>query len=79
MKNFVEYFMYKRNRPSFFGKKAVVFATAAGGGHKVVLDFLEGTAEGWGCDVCVTHRYIKFANGVKARRVGKASVHGSFE
>jgi multimeric flavodoxin WrbA len=51
MKNFVEYFMYKRNRPSFFGKKAVVFATAAGGGHKVVLDFLEGTAEGWGCDV----------------------------
>ena len=51
MKNFVEYFMYKRNRPSFFGKKALVFATAAGGGHKVVLDFLEGTAEGWGCDV----------------------------
>jgi len=51
MKNFVEYFMYKRNRPSFFGKKSVVFATAAGGGHKVVLDFLEGTAEGWGCDV----------------------------
>jgi len=51
MKNFVEYFMYKRNRPSFFGKKAVVFATASGGGHKVVLDFLEGTAEAWGCDV----------------------------
>jgi multimeric flavodoxin WrbA len=51
MKNFVEYFMYKRNRPSFFGKKAVVFATASGGGHKVVLDFLEGTAQAWGCDV----------------------------
>ena len=51
MKNFVEYFMYKRNRPSFFRKKAVVFATASGGGHKIVLDFLEGTAEAWGCDV----------------------------
>lgn len=51
MKNFVEYFMYKRNRPSFFGKKAVVTATASGGGHKVVLDFLEQTANAWGCDV----------------------------
>ena len=51
MKNFVEYFMYKRNRPSFFGKKAVVTATASGGGHKVVMDFLEQTANAWGCDV----------------------------
>lgn len=51
MKNFVEYFMYKRNRPSFFGKKAVVTATASGGGHTVVLDFLEQTANAWGCDV----------------------------
>ena len=51
MKNFVEYFMYKRNRPSFFGKKALVTATASGGGHNVVLDFLEGTANAWGCDV----------------------------
>ena len=51
MKNFVEYFMYKRNRPSFFGKKAIVTATAAGGGHTVVLDFLEQTANAWGCDV----------------------------
>jgi hypothetical protein len=51
MKNFVEYFMYKRNRPSFFGKKAVVTTTASGGGHKIVLDFLEGTATAWGCDV----------------------------
>ncbi len=51
MKNFVEYFMYKRNRPSFFGKKAIVIAAASGGGHKVVLDFLEGTASAWGCDV----------------------------
>ena len=51
MKNFVEYFMYKRNRPSFFGKKAIVTTTASGGGHKVVLDFLEGTATAWGCDV----------------------------
>ena len=51
MKNFVEYFMYKRNRPSFFGKKAIVTATAAGGGHKNVLDFLENTASAWGCDV----------------------------
>ena len=51
MKNFVEYFMYKRNRPSFFGKKAIVTATASGGGHTVVLDFLEQTANAWGCDV----------------------------
>ena len=51
MKNFVEYFMYKRNRPSFFGKKAVVTATASGGGYTVVLDFLEQTANAWGCDV----------------------------
>lgn len=51
MKNFVEYLMYKRNRPSFFGKKAVVTATASGGGHTVVLDFLEQTANAWGCDV----------------------------
>jgi multimeric flavodoxin WrbA len=51
MKNFVEYFMYKRNRPSFFGKKAIVTATASGGGHKNVLDFLENTASAWGCDV----------------------------
>jgi multimeric flavodoxin WrbA len=51
MKNFVEYFMYKRNRPAFFGKKAVVTATASGGGHTVVMDFLEQTANAWGCDV----------------------------
>jgi len=51
MKNFVEYFMYRRNRPDFFGKKALVTATASGGGHKVVLDFLEQTANAWGCDV----------------------------
>ncbi|MDP6150783.1 MAG: NAD(P)H-dependent oxidoreductase, partial [Gammaproteobacteria bacterium] len=51
MKNFVEYFMYQRNRPTFFGKKAVVTATASGGGHTVVLDFLEQTANAWGCDV----------------------------
>lgn len=51
MKNFVEYFMYQRNRPSLFGKKAVVTTTASGGGHAVVLDFLEDTATAWGCDV----------------------------
>ena len=51
MKNFMEYFMYKRNRPSFFGKKAVVTATASGGGHTQVTDFLEGTATAWGADV----------------------------
>ena len=51
MKNFVEYFMYQRNRPSFFGKKAVVTTTASGGGHQVVLDFLENTATAWGCDI----------------------------
>ena len=51
MKNFCEFFMWKRNRPSFFGKKAVVTATASGGGHRNVLDFLEGTASAWGCDV----------------------------
>ncbi|MCP4001906.1 MAG: NAD(P)H-dependent oxidoreductase [Gammaproteobacteria bacterium] len=51
MKNFFEYFMYKRNRPTFFGKKAVVTSIASGGGHTVVMDFLEQTANAWGCDV----------------------------
>ena len=51
MKNFCEYFMYKRNRPSFFGKQAIVVTAASGGGHKVVLDFLHRTAGAWGCDV----------------------------
>jgi len=51
MKNFCEYFMYKRNRPSFFGKKAIVVTAASGGGHKIVLDFLQRTAAAWGCDV----------------------------
>lgn len=66
MKNFVEYFMYKRNRPSFFGKKAIVTCTASGGGHKSVLDFLEGTASAWGCDV-VTRLGISSAQIQKAR------------
>ena len=43
--------MYKRNRPSFFGKQAIVVTAASGGGHKVVLDFLHRTAGAWGCDV----------------------------
>ncbi len=66
MKNFVEYFMYKRNRPSFFSKKAIVTATASGGGHKVVLDFLEGTATAWGCDV-VSRLGISSAQMIKPR------------
>ena len=70
MKNFVEYFMYKRNRPSFFGKKAVVTTTASGGGHKVVLDFLEGTATAWGCDV-VTRLGISSAQMKKPAYVEK--------
>ena len=70
MKNFVEYFMYKRNRPSFFGKKAVVTATASGGGHTQVLDFLEGTATAWGCDV-VTRLGISSSQMNKPRYVEK--------
>lgn len=70
MKNFVEYFMYKRNRPSFFGKKAVVTATASGGGHTQVLDFLEGTATAWGCDV-VTRLGISSSQMKKPRYVEK--------
>ncbi|MEZ5562676.1 MAG: NAD(P)H-dependent oxidoreductase [Gammaproteobacteria bacterium] len=66
MKNFVEYFMYKRNRPSFFGKKAIVTCTASGGGHKGVLAFLEGTAAAWGCDV-VTRLGISSAQMQKPR------------
>lgn len=68
MKNFVEYFMYKRNRPSFFGKKAIVTATASGGGHKEVMNFLEGTATAWGCDV-VTRLGISSAQMKKPRYV----------
>jgi multimeric flavodoxin WrbA len=68
MKNFAEYFMYKRNRPSFFGKKAVVCATASGGGHKNVMDFLEGTASAWGCDV-VTRFAISSSQMLKERYI----------
>lgn len=70
MKNFVEYFMYKRNRPSFFGKKAVVTTTASGGGHKIVLDFLENTATAWGCDI-VTRMGISSAQMRKEKYVDK--------
>jgi multimeric flavodoxin WrbA len=66
MKNFMEYFMYKRNRPSFFGKKAVVTATASGGGHTQVLDLLEGTATAWGADV-VTRLGVSSAQMKKPR------------
>ena len=68
MKNFAEYFMYKRNRPSFFGKKTVVCATASGGGHEEVLKFLEGTASAWGCDV-VTRLAISSSQMGKERYV----------
>jgi multimeric flavodoxin WrbA len=68
MKNFVEYYMYKRNRPSFFGKKAIVTCTAAGGGHKGVLEFLEGTAQAWGCDV-VTRLGISSSQMYKKRYI----------
>jgi multimeric flavodoxin WrbA len=51
MKNWVEYSMYMHNRPRFFGKHAIVTATAAGGGHKVVLDYLETSASAWGYNV----------------------------
>ncbi|TFG81349.1 MAG: hypothetical protein E4H19_14760 [Chromatiales bacterium] len=61
--------MYKRNRPSFFGKKAIVTCTASGGGHKGVLDFLEGTASAWGCDV-VTRLGISSAQMHKERYLG---------
>ena len=51
MKNFCEYLMYKYSRPSFFGKKALVLTCASGGGHEVVLDFLERQASSWGYEV----------------------------
>jgi multimeric flavodoxin WrbA len=73
MKNFLEFFMYKRNRPSFFGKKAVVTATASGGGHTVVLDFLEQTANAWGCDV-VSRMGISSSQMKKAKYVEKVDV-----
>jgi multimeric flavodoxin WrbA len=51
MKNMIDLFVYQMHRPAFFGKKAIVVATAAGAGQKGVLKYLQKTVANWGFDV----------------------------
>ena len=51
MKNFIDLLVYQMHRPDFFGKKALVVATAAGAGQKPVLKYLRKTVANWGFDV----------------------------
>ena len=51
MKNFFDLYVYQMHRPSFFGKKALVIASAAGAGQKGILKYLRKTVTNWGFDV----------------------------
>jgi multimeric flavodoxin WrbA len=51
MKNFIDLLVYQMHRPAFFGKKAIVVATAAGAGQKGVIKYLRKTVANWGFDV----------------------------
>jgi multimeric flavodoxin WrbA len=51
MKNFIDLLVYQMHRPAFFGKKALVVATAAGAGQKGILKYLRKTVANWGFDV----------------------------
>jgi multimeric flavodoxin WrbA len=51
MKNFIDLLVYQMHRPAFFGKKALVVATAAGAGQRGVLKYLRKTVATWGFDV----------------------------
>jgi multimeric flavodoxin WrbA len=51
MKNFIDLLVFQMHRPSFFGKKAIVVATAAGAGQKGTLKYLRKTVSTWGFDV----------------------------
>ena len=51
MKNFIDLLVFQMHRPAFFGKKALVVATAAGAGQKGVLKYLRKTVANWGFDV----------------------------
>ena len=51
MKNFIDLFVFQMHRPSFFGKKALVVATAAGAGQKSVLKYLRKIVASWGFEV----------------------------
>ena len=51
MKNFIDLLVFQMHRPSFFGKKAVVVASAAGAGQKGILKYLRKTVANWGFEV----------------------------
>jgi multimeric flavodoxin WrbA len=51
MKNFIDLLVFQMHRPAFFGKQALVVATAAGAGQKGVLKYLRKTIANWGFDV----------------------------
>jgi multimeric flavodoxin WrbA len=51
MKNFIDLLVFQMHRPAFFGKQALVVATAAGAGQKGVLKYLNKTIANWGFNV----------------------------
>ncbi|CAA0090326.1 2-amino-4-deoxychorismate dehydrogenase [Halioglobus japonicus] len=50
-KTMIDLLVKEIHRPSFFGKKAVVVATAMGGGQQGVLKYMRNTLALWGVDV----------------------------
>lgn len=48
MKTFIDRLVFVTHRPCFFGKPALVIASAAGAGHGPALDYLEATSARWG-------------------------------
>jgi NAD(P)H-dependent FMN reductase len=48
MKTFIDQLVFVTHRPCFFGKPALVITSAAGAGHRPVLDYLEATCKRWG-------------------------------
>ncbi len=51
LKNMIDLYVYQMHRPSFFGKKAIVVATAAGAGQRGVLKYMKKTFANWGFHV----------------------------
>ena len=51
LKNFIDLLVFQMHRPAFFGKQALVVATAAGAGQKRVLKYMRKTFANWGFDV----------------------------
>ena len=48
LKNFFDHTAYLYHRPEFFDKKALVFVSTAGAGHKDVAKYIDETLRHWG-------------------------------